>query len=65
MIKKIEEKLYKMWQFREEAKIGSTIYAIREARFSGAVSMLKAMGYKVDFNPLAENQNPFTVKEEK
>ena len=63
MKKKIEEKLYKMWLFREEAKAGSTIYAIRNARLSGAIDLLKAMGYKVDFNPLVENENPFTVKD--
>ena len=62
MIKKIEEKLYKMWLFREEAK-GTMIYDLRNARLSGAVDLLKAMGYKVEFNPLAENKNPFTVKE--
>ena len=67
MIKKIEEKLYKMWLFREELKEEKTspIYAIRNARLSGAVDLLKVMGYKVYFNPLAENENPFTVKEEK
>jgi hypothetical protein len=62
MIKKIEEKLYKMWKFREEAK-GTMIYDLRDARLNGAVAMLDAMGYLVFFNPLAENKNPFKVKE--
>lgn len=64
MIKKIEEKLYKMWLFREEAEKDSLIYTIREARLGGAINLLASIGYKVDFNPLAKNENPFTVKEE-
>lgn len=64
MIKKIEKKLYKMWLFREEANGKGVIYDLRNARLSGAISLLKAIGYDVGFNPLAnENENPFTVKE--
>ena len=64
MIKKIEEKLYKMWQFREEAK-NENVYKIRYAELNGAIDLLKAIGYKVYFDPLAEGKNPFTVKEHK
>lgn len=65
MIKKIEEKLYKMWQFREEAK-GTKIYDLRDAKLNGAIDLLNAMGcYRVFFNPLAENRNPFRVEEKK
>jgi len=61
---KAEISLYKMWLFRnEEIKNGqkSSMYAIRDARLSGAIDLLNALGYKVFFNPLAENLNPFTV----
>ena len=63
MKEKIVKKLYKMWLFREEVQKDSPIYAIRNARLNGAIDLLKAMGYKVDFNPLAEGKNPFTIKE--
>lgn len=67
MTKKIENKLYKMWLFREELKDNKTspIYAIRNARLNGAIDLLKAIGYEVEFNPLAEGKNPFIVKEAK
>ena len=60
---KIENKLYKMWLYREELKEDKTniLYTIRNARLNGAIDLLKAIGYEVYFNPLAENQNPFTV----
>jgi hypothetical protein len=66
MEKKIADKLYKMWLFREEASKlkGTIVYSLRDARLNGAVELIKAMGYEVEFNPLAENQNPFTVKEQ-
>ncbi len=61
-IKEIENKLYKMWLFREELKDKTNqLYAIRNARLSGAIDLLKTIGYQVNFNPLAENVNPFTV----
>ncbi len=64
MEKKIAEKLYKMWLFREEmAKVNNDLYMIRDARLNGAISLAKAMGFKVEFNPLAENENPFIVEE--
>ena len=65
MIKDIENKLYKMWLFREELNEHkeSPLYAIRNARLNGAVDLLKAIGYEVEFNPLAKGKNPFTVKE--
>lgn len=60
---KAESKLYKMWLCREEFKDNQTspIYVVRNARLQGAIDLLNALGYKVFFNPLAENQNPFTV----
>lgn len=64
--KKIEEKLYKMWLFKEQLKEHkeSPLYAIRDARLNGAIDLLKTMGYKVIFDPLAENlNNPFIVRE--
>lgn len=63
MKEKILKKLYKMWLFREEAKDNAVLYAIRNARLNGAIDLLKTIGYKVDFNPLAEGKNPFTIKE--
>lgn len=63
MIKKIEEKLYKMWQFREEESNNNSQF--KDARLNGAVDLLNAIGYRVFFNPLAKNKNPFTVKEKK
>lgn len=59
---KIENKLYKMWLFREELKDNtSPLYAIRNARLNGAIDLLRAIGYEVIFNPLTENKNPFKV----
>ena len=65
MTKKIANKLYKMWLFREEAPKESAIYNLRNARLNGAVSLVKAIGFEVEFNPLAEGKNPFIVKEAK
>jgi len=65
MTKKIANKLYKMWLFREEATKESAIYNLRNARLSGAISLVKAIGFEVEFNPLAEGKNPFIVKEAK
>ena len=62
MENKILEKLYRMWLFREEAKNGTKIYTIRTARLNGAIDLVKAMGYDVQFNPLAEKENPFSIK---
>ena len=64
MKEKIANKLWKMWLFREEAKTGSEIYIIRNSRLSGAIDLIKAIGFNVEFNPLAnENENPFIVEE--
>lgn len=65
MAKKIAEKLWKMYLFREEmAKVNNDLYVIRDARLNGAISLAKAMGFKVEFNPLAEEkENPFIVEE--
>ena len=63
MKEKILKKLYKMWLYREEVQKDSPIYAVRNARLNGAIDLLKAMGYKVDFNSLAKDKNPFTIKE--
>ena len=64
MTKKIAEKLWKMYLFREEmAKVNNDLYVIRDARLNGAISLVKAMGFKVHFNPLAnKNENPFIVE---
>jgi hypothetical protein len=62
MQEKIQDKLYKMWLFREKAQKDSTIYAIRNARLSGAIALAFELGFDVEFNPLAEGKNPFTVK---
>jgi len=60
----IARKLYTMWLFREEAKGNDELYNLRNARLSGAFDLAKAMGFKVEFNPLAEeNENPFTIEE--
>lgn len=65
MAKKIAEKLWKMYLFREEmAKGNNELYVIRDARLNGAISLAKAMGFNVKFNPIADNnQNPFIVEE--
>lgn len=65
MAKKIAEKLWKMWLLREEAKEGSQIYIIRNAKLYGAIELVKVMGFKVEFNPLVQglSENPFIVEE--
>lgn len=64
MAKKIAEKLWKMYQFREEAKGNYELYNQRNARLNGAFDLAIAIGFKVFFNPLAEeNENPFTIEE--
>ena len=64
MAKKIAEKLWKMYLFREEAKGNYELYNLRNARLSGAFDLANAIGFKVFFNPLAEaNENPFTIEE--
>lgn len=54
-----------MWLFREEAKKGSQIYIIRNAKLYGAIELVKVMGFKVEFNPLVQglSENPFIVEE--
>lgn len=60
----IAKKLWKMYQFREEAKGNDELYKQRDARLSGAFDLANAIGFKVFFNPLAEeNENPFTIEE--
>lgn len=54
MIEKIKYKLYKMWLFMEEAKKGSTIYAIRNARLSGAIWTSKGLIYVTKLNEKGE-----------
>jgi len=67
MEEKIKNKLYKMWLFREEiTQKDNPMYAIRDAKLNGAVALAKELGFKVDFNPLANvNENPFSVKKSK
>ena len=65
MAKKIAEKLWKMYLFREEmAKVNNDLFVIRDARLNGAISLAKAMGFNVKFDARVDNnQNPFIVEE--
>ncbi len=65
MKEKIQNKLYKMWLFREEAKTGN-LFNNRNSALQGAIELAEVLGFKVEFNPLAiEGENPFKVKEMK
>ncbi len=64
MEKRIADKLYAMWLFREETGKDGAGYDINNARLNGAISLVETIGFSVEFNPLAdEKENPFTVKE--
>ena len=59
----IQNTLYKLWQHREKVEKNTADYECRNARLQGAIDLAGALSYVVDFNPIAKNENPFSVKE--
>lgn len=64
MEEKIANKLWELLKWRDKLLADDVMYALRNARLSGAITLAKELGFEVDFNPLADKEeNPFTVKE--